>query len=275
MKSFNKKIIVITGAGSGMGREYALAFAALGADLALNDYDNVGLEETVALVRQRNPYSSVFYNAFDVGSKEAMYHFAAEVKSTLGNAHVVINNAGVGGGGDPVWVQSEDVLERTMRINFYGVAYGTRAFLPQLIANNEGAIVNISSIFGFVGMPNNSDYCASKFAVRGFTESLMVELQGSGISVHCVHPGGINTNIAKDAENGEEFTARFLITDPAEVVRVVIRKIQKKEPRIVYGNQAFKVWLSSWALSTQRRVELVHREMRDLFNPQHYGLLRK
>ena len=195
MKNFADKIVVITGAGSGMGRAYALEFARLGARLALNDFDAKGLAETLAMLPHA-PAGAVYSEVFDVGDQAAVYAFAAAVQARLGNAHVVINNAGIAGGGRPVWLKDEAAYQRTMQVNFFGVVYGTRAFLPQLLANGEGAIVNVSSVFGLVGTPDASDYCAAKFAVRGFTESLMVELQQSPISVHLVHPGGVRTNIA-------------------------------------------------------------------------------
>ncbi len=272
MQDFTDKVIVITGAGSGMGRAYALAFAGLGAKLALNDYDAAGLAATERLLPAA---TAVCSQTFDVGNREAMYAFAATVQQQLGNAHVIINNAGVGGGGLPVWAMADSDYERTLQINFFGVVYGTRAFLPQLLANGEGAIVNISSIFGLVGTPSASDYCAAKFAVRGFTESLMVELQESPLSVHLVHPGGINTNIAKGSPNGEEFTRQFLKTDPAEVAREVIRAIGKGKQRIVLGHQSMPVWLASWAMSLERRNRLLYRLLKGVLDPQQYAKVRR
>ena len=271
MKDFKNKVVVITGAGSGMGRAYALEFARLGACLALNDFDARGLSETVRLLGDTPLYSK----AFDVGDKAAMQVFAEEVRTQLGNAHVVINNAGISGGGAPVWALAEGACERVMQINFFGVVYGTRAFLPQLMANGEGAVVNVSSIFGLVGTPNSSDYCASKFAVRGFTESLMVELEGSPISVHLVHPGGIKTNIASGVEGGEAFADKYLKTDPADIVRQVIRCIRSGKQRLVYGHQSSLVWLSSWAMPLEKRNRLLFKEMKDLFDPRHYGWIKR
>lgn len=273
MKDFNNKIVVITGAGSGMGRAYALEFARLGARLALNDFDAAGLAQTLELLKGLQP-KAVLSKVFDVGDKAAMYSFAAEVKAQLGNAHVIINNAGIASNGLPVWMKDEADYERTMQVNFFfGVVYGTRAFLPQLLANGEGAAVNVSSVFGLVGTPDTSDYCAAKFAVRGFTESLMVELHESPISVHLVHPGGIKTNIAKGMDGGEEFADKFLKTDPLDVARHVIKCIRSGKQRIVFGHQSFRVWLASRAMSLERRNCVLYKQMKDLRDPQHYRLL--
>lgn len=272
MKDFNNKVVVITGAGSGMGRAYALEFARLGARLALNDFDPAGLAQTLGLLKGTQP-KAVYSKAFDVGDKDAMYTFAAEVKAQLGSAHVIINNAGIASNGLPVWLKDEADYERTMQVNFFGVLYGTRAFLPQLLENGEGAVVNVSSVFGLVGTPETSDYCASKFAVRGFTEALMVELHESPISVHLVHPGGVKTNIAKGVEGGEEFADKFLKTDPLDVARHVIKCIRSGKQRIVFGHQSFRVWLASWAMSLERRNRLIFKQMKDLRDPKNYRLL--
>ncbi len=264
MKNFKQKIVVITGAGSGMGRAYAMAFARLGARVALNDYSETGLGETVQLVKARYPDAVIYSRAFDVGDRDAMYAFADEVKQTLGNAHVIINNAGMSGGGVAVTALDDQLFDRTLQVNFFGVVYGTRAFLPQLEANQEGAIINVSSVFGFIGTPGSSAYCASKFAVRGFTESLMVELYGSPISVHLVHPGGIKTNIASQSGQGQAFAERFLKTDAMETVNHVIERVMAGQPRIVYGYRATQVWLASWMLPLKLRNRLIYRQMMKL-----------
>lgn len=259
MKNFKNKVVVITGAASGMGRSYATLFAKLGSKVAICDYDEKGLKET-ELMTQKAGAAGVLAVKVDVSSKAAIYDFAEQVKSTLGNAHVIINNAGVAGGGQPVWAINDSDYERVMAINFWGVLHGTRAFLPQLLANKEGAVVNVSSIFGLVGTPSNSDYCASKFAVRGFTESLMVELASTNIQVHLVHPGGINTNIA-NTEEGKEFSKKFLTTPPDEICEFVIDCIKKNEPRIVYGNNAARVWAGSRFVPFKLLRHILWRQM--------------
>lgn len=274
MKNFKDKVIVVTGAASGMGRAYALEFAKLGAKLALTDYDQSGLAETVKQL-EGLPHNGLYREHFDISDKASVDHFAEKVKGELGLAHVVINNAGIGGGGKPCWHMGAEQYLQTLNVNFFGVLYGTQAFLPQLIENNEGAIVNVSSIFGLVGTPNASDYCASKFAVRGFSESLMVELEGTPISVHLVHPGGIKTNIAMNTEGGEEFTDKYLKTPPVAVVREVIKGIKTGKQRIVCGHQSKPVSILSWAIPLRWRNKLLHREMKDLFNPEDYQLVSK
>ncbi|MEM7660094.1 MAG: SDR family oxidoreductase [Bacteroidota bacterium] len=232
MKQFTDKIVVITGAGSGIGRALALEFGKLGAKLALNDYEQAGLEETLALLSAIGQ-QEVLFSVFDVSVKEDMLAFAEKVQTTWGNAHVIINNAGIPGAAEPGYLIEESTYRRVMDINFFGVLNGCQSFLPQLVANNEGAVVNISSVFGLIGTPSNTDYCASKFAVRGYTEALAVEFQASPISIHCVHPGGIKTNIAKGVNS--EFDEQFLKTDPHDLARFIIKGIQRQQPRLVYG----------------------------------------
>lgn len=247
MKTFINKTVVITGAGSGIGRALALEFGRLGARLALNDWNKERLEETVAILREQD-IQEVFAKDFDVSDEAAVFAFAEGVREYFGNAHVIINNAGTAGSAAPAYSTPTKVYKRVMEINFLGVVYGTKAFLPQLVDNQEGAVVNISSVFGLFGAPNNSDYSASKFAVRGFTEALSVEFHKSPISIHCVHPGGIDTNIIASAMTDSptgDFDGKFLTTPPRHLALRIIRGIQRKEARIIYGNQSFQAWIGS------------------------------
>lgn len=243
MKDFKNKVVVVTGAGSGMGRSYALEFAKLGAKLALNDFNAETLAETVQMLEVSDA-PAVYSEAFDVSDQAAMDSFAENVKAQLGNAHVVINNAGIEGVQKASWELTHADHERIFGINYYGVVNGSRAFMPQLLANNEGAMVNVSSIFGLVGIPGASDYCATKFAVRGFTESMMVELHKSPVNAFLVHPGGINTNIAQGPDSAD-FSAKYLTTPPEDIVKYVIASIGKKRLRIVYGQNALSTWFGS------------------------------
>lgn len=268
MNSFTGKTVVITGAASGMGRAYAQLFAKENCKLALCDFDVKGLSETVELLTS-DGCSAVYSEVFDISDREAVYSFAEAVKAEFGNANIVINNAGIEGNNSPVWAMPDESYERVMAVNFNGVVYGTRAFLPQLLEQDDAAIVNVSSIFGLVGTPNNSDYCASKFAVRGFTEALMVELSQSHIQVHLVHPGGIDTNITR-AEDSQEFRNKFLTTSPEDICSYVMKGIINNKPRLVYGNNGFRTWLGSRILSTKNMQKLLWKEMSPVINMVDY-----
>ena len=244
MKNFKNKVIVITGAASGMGAAYADEFAQLGSKLALCDVNPDDLQVTVDRVSKIIGVENIYSELVDVSNKEKVLLFAENVKQNLGNAHVVINNAGIEGGVEPIYNLPIDTLERVMQINFMGVVYGTKAFLPQLVENQEGAVVNISSVFGLIAPPSCGDYCAAKFAVRGFTEVLTAEFTDSPISIHCVHPGGIKTNIVKNKSAGE-FAEKLLTTPPHDIAKYVIQSIRKGRQKIVYGNQSKIAWFLS------------------------------
>ena len=259
MKDFKNKVVVITGAASGMGREYALAFARLDSKLALCDLDGVGLNETLALVKKISD-SRVHSKLFSVADKSAVYEFANEVASKLGEANIVINNAGIEGAGGPGWLTPVDGFKQVMDVNFYGVVYCSQAFLPQLAKNKEAALVNVSSVFGMIGAPGSADYCASKFAVRGYTEALMVELNSSHVQVHLVHPGGIKTNIARK-EDTQLSAEPFLTTPPADIVAYVIKGISNNDARIVYGNLSTIIRLMVHFLPLKWRCKLLARNL--------------
>ena len=269
MNDFLNKVVVITGAGSGMGRAYAVEFAKHGARLALNDYDEQALQETVELLKNMQGGSVTYSEAFDVSNRTHMNEFANNVKSTFGNAHIVINNAGIEGGAKTVYDLGADDFERVMQVNYFGVVNGTKAFLTQVVENNEGAIVNVSSIFGLIGTPHNADYCASKFAVRGFTEALMVEFQNSPIQIHCVHPGGINTNIVR-SEEGQEFARKYLTTPPEDIARHVLHCIRKNKPKIVYGRDSYKTWFGANLVPQKWLSKMIWRDMQGVFDQQDY-----
>ncbi len=266
MESFKDKVCVVTGAGSGMGRSYAKLLADRGAVLALNDYAEAELQETVDLLPAG---TKVLAQAYDVSDKTATYAFAARVSEELGDAHLVINNAGIEGSTRPVWATGDEFYERVMDVNFYGVVHGTRAFLPQLVRNDEGAIVNVSSIFGLVGAPGASDYCASKFAVRGFTESLAVELLDTNIGVHLVHPGGIDTNIAR-VEGSQEFRKKYLRTSPDDIAEVVLKAVLSGKSRIVYGHNARLTWFGSRVLSMKQMAKAIRRDVDKVMDKSDY-----
>ncbi len=268
MKNFKDKTVVITGAGSGIGRALAIEFGNQNAKLALNDFNMQTLQKTVDILKHKG-VNNILTFAFDVSDKTLMNDFAQKVRSTFGNAHIVINNAGIGGSAEPAYLTDTDSYREVMDVNFFGVLNGCQSFLPQLVANNEGSIVNISSIFGLIGTPNNSAYCASKFAVRGYTESLAIEFHKSPINIHCVHPGGIKTNIAGD-ESDSEFVEKYLKTPPEQLAKRIIKGIQNKEVKIVFGTDAFKTWLGSNLLPQKLLNKLIWKEMNNILDIEKY-----
>lgn len=248
---FKHKIVAITGAASGIGRALALGFAREGAHLALSDVNESGLAETIALLpagTQARGYR------LDASSWEAFQVHAEEVKRDFGSAHVIINNAGATVIGTVEHTSIEE-FRWQIDINLYGVLYGTKAFLPMLLAQREGWIVNISSVFGLVAHPMQGAYNMSKFAVRGLTECLWQELKGSGVQAVCVHPGGIKTNIERAGRRvkhagaeEEEFAAKvqnMLRTPPEQCAAEIIHGLRAGKKRILPGYSASTLyWLA-------------------------------
>ena len=197
------KVVVITGAGSGIGRALAVRAARGGALLALSDWDADGRAETVRLTEDAGA-AKVRHDVVDVSDRAAVHEWAAGVVEELGRVNLVVNNAGVTATGDFADLTYDD-LEWIVGINFWGVVHGSKEFLPHLIASGDGALVNISSLFGLVSVPGQSAYNATKYAVRGLTEAIREEMLVAGhpVTVTCVHPGGIRTGISR---NGRKAT---------------------------------------------------------------------
>lgn len=250
MKNFQGRVAVITGAGSGIGRALALNLAQRGCKLALSDIRAESVQETAQLCERFT--RDLMVDAVDVADKQAMMAYPEKVAQRFGGAHIVINNAGVAVSATVEETSIED-YEWLMGINWWGVLYGTKFFLPYLQKADEAHLVNVSSVFGIIGVPTQSAYNAAKFAVRGFTESLRQELEGTHIGVSCVHPGGIKTNIAaaaryKTGPNGEtnhasaaEKFANLAQTTPEEAAATIVRGIEKKSPRILIGADAVAI----------------------------------
>lgn len=255
MKTFEGKVAAITGAGSGIGRALSILLASKGCHLAISDVDEQGLAETLSLVSQFNVKCT--HESVDVASKEAVYTWADQVVKDHGGVNMIFNNAGVALG-DTVENMNYDDFEWLMNINFWGVVYGTKAFLPYLKQADEGHIINISSVFGLIGVPTQSAYNAAKFAVRGFTESLReeLEIEGSNVSASSVHPGGIKTNIArnsrmgnvgsvtKQASSSEEVARQFekvARTTPNKAAQIILDGVRKNKPRVLVGIDAHMI----------------------------------
>ncbi|HEY3630863.1 MAG TPA: SDR family oxidoreductase [Jatrophihabitantaceae bacterium] len=246
MSRFNRQTVVITGAGSGIGRALAYDLAQRGAVLAVSDVDELGLAETVDHVKQLG--ARVRGDRLDVTDRDAVLAYADSVADEFGAVHVVINNAGIAFTGDIAEMTFDDI-ERVMAVDFWGVVNGTKAFLPHVIASGDGTVVNISSLFGLMAVPSQGAYNAAKFAVRGFTEALRQEMLVADhpVRVTCVHPGGIKTAIARNAgavpgrdaaQLGEFFDKRLAKTSAERAARTILNAAEKGHARVLVGADA-------------------------------------
>jgi len=250
MKQLSGRVAAITGAGSGIGRALATELAGHGTHLALSDIDEAGLAETVG--RCEGHGVKVTSQRLDVADRAAVEAWAEQVVADHGKVNLVFNNAGVALGAT-VEGESYDDFHWLMDINFWGVVHGTKAFLPHLKASGEGHVVNISSGFGLVSIPAQSAYNAAKFAVRGFTDSLRMELEieGAPVSATTIHPGGIKTNIARRARmdpsmadvggaadaTPDEFD-KIAMTTPEKAARQIITAVERDRRRALIGPDA-------------------------------------
>ena len=244
MAYVNGKIAVITGSGSGIGRALALQLNREGCALYLSDINPQSLQGTIALLSRKDVLADG--QVLDVADKAGMHAWAEHIGNASGHVDIVINNAGVALI-STVEQSNYDDLEWLMGINFWGVVYGTQAFLPLLRRATQGHLVNLSSVFGLIGVPTQSAYNAAKFAVRGYTEALRQEMHGTNVHVCCVHPGGIKTNIARAArggnaamsveERGSEFE-KLARTTPEVAAQKIIGAIEKRKKRLLIGMDA-------------------------------------
>lgn len=245
MKPFSIRgcVAVVTGAGGGIGRALALDLAQRGAALALTDRDAATLAETAAQARAKGV--EVSEHAFDMADATAVAALPEAVMARHGRADLLINNAGVALAGDFEQIGLDD-FEWLMAINFWGPVRMCKAFLPLLRQRPAAHIVNISSLFGLLAPPGQTAYCAAKFGVRGFSESLRHELEETEIGVTVVHPGGVRTNISNHAripaganspdlaERMQKFNA-FLTIEPADAAREILDGVEKRKPRVLIG----------------------------------------
>ena len=251
MKSFDGKVAAITGAGSGIGRALAVNLAGQGAHLALSDIDEAGLAETVALCEGHG--IKVTAQRLDVADRDAVFAWADSVVRDHGQVNLIFNNAGVALAATVDAMSYED-FSWLMNINFWGVVHGTQAFLPHLKASGAGHVVNVSSVFGLTSIPAQSAYNAAKFAVRGFTDALRIELdiEKCGVSSTTVHPGGIKTNIVRNMRMDESGLAlsggdvdqltksfqRVATTTPKRAAREILSAVKADRRRALIGFDA-------------------------------------
>jgi len=251
MKTLRGKLVAITGAASGMGRALALKCAALGSNLAISDVDEKGVRETAE--KARGEGGKVDVQRLDVADKKAIYAWADHIARDLGGTDVIINNAGVSLSHSIESMKDED-FEWLFNINFWGVAHGCKAFLPQLKSKPEAHIVNTSSVFGIIAVPTQGAYNAAKFAVRGYTEALRQELRSTKVRVTCVHPGGIKTEIAKRGRHYEDAAGRPTDTAKAaanfekmarttaeSAADAIVDAILKERVRLLIGTDAYLI----------------------------------
>ena len=247
MKSLKDKVVVITGAGSGIGRALAVDIARRGGLLALSDVNEENLAETVELTKRAGA-PEVKADRLDVADREAFRAYADHVLTHFGRVNVVVNNAGVALSGrieDLEW----DDIDWIIGIDFWGVVHGTKFFLPALIESGDAHIVNISSLFGLVSMPDQGFYNAAKYAVRGFTEALREEMliDGYRVGVTAVHPGGIKTAVARSArysakddaaKTAQFFDEKLAKMPPERAAEIIVKGILKNQARVLVGLDA-------------------------------------
>ncbi len=246
MKNLNGKVVALTGAASGIGQSLAVQLAELGCDLAIADVDEQGLQQTAALLPEGCRVSS---HIVDVANRERVYAWAEEVMEQHGQVDCIINNAGVASLCSIEDISYED-FEWVFNIDFYGVLYGTKAFLPYLKQRRDANIVNISSVNGFFPFPRNAPYNCAKHAVKALNQTLIQELRNTPVSVTSVHPGGIKTNIVRNARFSEEDGAlddkqsrvqqfdQLAKTSPEKAASIIIRGMRKNRKRQLVGADA-------------------------------------
>ena len=267
MRNLQNRIAVVTGAGSGIGRALSLVLAEEGCTLAICDVNDEQFQKTAEIIENSGNIVSTY--KIDVADRGTMEQFAEKVIQQHHHVNILVNNAGVAMSATVEEMTIED-FERIVGINFWGVVYGTKYFLPYLKKEVEAHIVNMSSLFGLVAPPHQSAYSATKFAVRAFTESLRHELKGTHVGVSCVHPGFIKTNIARGGkftsglgvDSKQEFIEQFdaiAKVTPAEVAHAIVKGIRKNKARVLIG------WDTKLYDLLQRLLPVRHKFVYELY----------
>lgn len=243
MRNFKHKIAVVTGAGSGIGQALSVELAKKGASLVLSDKNADTLVETKSKVETIGASCSTY--VVDISKEQEIKDFVKVVLKEHGHIDLLFNNAGFALGKISMQQVKMEDFHKIVDVNLWGVINHTKEFLDTLVSRPEAVIVNTSSLFGLVGVPDQVPYCTTKFAVRGFTEALRLDLADTNVEVYCVHPGGINTNIYKNAVHYESnpkldknFQRALERTTPEEAAKTIIRSIEKKNERILIGIDA-------------------------------------
>lgn len=246
MSQIKDSVFIVTGAASGIGRALAIQAAAAGAKVIATDINEAGLNETASLTT-----GAIEIYMLDVANPKQIQAFASEtIKKHFHERFIIVNNAGVALFSGSFLETSLTDFEWLLNINLWGVVRMTKAFIRHLVKQNQGHIVNVSSIFGITGMPENSAYSTAKFAVKGFSDVLKFELLRTNVKISTVHPGGIRTGIARNSRLGntknnkegkkaiEHFEKAVLKMPPEKAAAIILEGIEKDKPRILVGNDA-------------------------------------
>lgn len=273
MRTIHGKLAVVTGAGSGIGRATALALARKGATIALADIGEAGLQETAGQIAAAGGRSS--QHVVDVADRARMEAFAQAVEAQHGRVDIVVNNAGIGILEDFADAPLED-FAKVVDVNLWGVVHGSKLFLPALLRQGGGHIVNVSSLAGIISTPGMVSYGTTKFAVRGFSESLRSELAPLNVGVTSVHPGMIRTNIAKVSRCADSALQQRMVEwferwgrPPELVANKIVRAIETNRMRVLVTPETYVMDLfkrATPALAERVNGMLMHR-LRKWVNP--------
>jgi len=260
-----EKVFVVTGAGSGMGQELTVALLERGARVAAVDLRPAGLDETRAKVGANADFLST--HTADISDRRAIDALRAEVLARHGHVDGLINNAGIIQPFKKLMQLDDDVIERVMNVNFYGTVFMTRAFLPHLLDRPEAHVVNISSMGGFLPVPGQALYCASKAAVKLFTEALYAELLETNVRVTTVFPGAIATHITEnsgvEAPKSAPGDTTMKALPAREAALAILRGVEKDELHVLVGSDAY-IMDKLARLMPERAVKMIQQRMKSL-----------